>query len=312
MRKYYIGVLLVLLSAIGFGMMPIFALYAYDWNVSVFTLLFTRFLLATVILFTIIFVKFNKVRINKKQLGYLFLLGCVFYTLQSIFYFSSVKYISASLAVLLFSIYPVLVAAISYFVEKEKITITALFSIGLSLLGLTLVLGTSFQSIHYYGVCLSLGAAVVYSFYIVIGNRVVKQLPSLITSSFVTLFASVSLLILGLCTNTIQFNFDIKAWGPILGVSLFSTVISIFGFFKGLEFIGSTRASIISMVEPLVTVILSALLFSERLTMYQTFGGICVLSGAVLVIFAKQQVNSKENTISLLKRGGKHESGFID
>ncbi|WP_438825695.1 EamA family transporter, partial [Gottfriedia acidiceleris] len=48
----YFGYILILISAIAFGLMPIFALYAYDQNVSVNTLLFLRFTFATIMFFS--------------------------------------------------------------------------------------------------------------------------------------------------------------------------------------------------------------------------------------------------------------------
>ena len=60
-------------------------------------------------------------------------------------------------------------------------------------------------------------------------------------------------------------------------------------FFAGMERIGATRASILSTVEPVVTIGCSALLLGERLSCLQGFGAILVLAGAVWVVWQRQQ-----------------------
>lgn len=284
MNRFYLGVCLVILSAAGFGVMPIFALYAYQAGVNVATLLFLRFALAACVFFLYIFGRFKMIKITRSHLISLLILGGVLYPLQASFYFSAVKYIPASLAVLLLYTYPIFVTGFSLVFDKEKLTKQVLASIVFCFLGLALVLGTSFGAINFFGAFLALAAAIVYSCYITLGNRVVKQFLPVATSAFIVLFASLSLLVTGFFTGAIDFHFQAGAWLPIGGLALFSTVFSIFTFFRGLELIGSTRAAILSMTEPLVTIAFSALLFSERLTLPQILGGIAVLSGAVLIV----------------------------
>jgi drug/metabolite transporter (DMT)-like permease len=107
-----------------------------------------------------------------------------------------------------------------------------------------------------------------------------------VTSSFVTLFAGLSFFAASFASGTLDFNFASAAWLPVAGLAFLSTVVSVLTFFRGLELIGSTRASILSIIEPLVTVVFSALLFSERLTALQILGGFGVLGGAGLVVWA--------------------------
>ncbi|AQS58174.1 DMT family transporter [Desulforamulus ferrireducens] len=289
MNGFYLGVLLVFLSASGFGLIPIFALYAYGGGASVTTLLFGRFTLAAIIFFGYILYKEKRIPVERSQLKYLFLLGGIIYTLQSNLYFSSVKYIPASLAVLLFYIYPVLVALASSYLDKEVLDKKIIFSIVLSLLGLTLVLGVSFGGINLTGVMLALASGLVYSVYLVLGNRIVKETPALVTSAFICLFAACSILVIGVSKGDLDFNLTGEAWLAILGVALCCTVLAIFTLFRGIELIGTTRASILSMIEPLITIGFSALLFNERLSFLQMLGGAAVLLGSVLVILARDK-----------------------
>lgn len=285
---FYQGVILVILSATGFAFIPIFALYAYEGGASVTSLLLFRFFLAALCFFS--YLKFKKKKISMpKNIKYLVLLGAGFYTVQSSLYFSSVKYIPVSLAVLIFYAYPIFVAIASSLIDKEKLTKQIICSIGLSLLGLAMVLGTSFGNINLFGVCLALGAGVTYTGYLILGNRVMKDTPVLEASAFICLFATMSLAVISFSSGTLTFQITAKAWLATVGVSLVCTVLAMFTLFRGLELIGSTRTAVLSMVEPLITILFSAILFGERMTLLQALGGATVLGGAVLVILSKEK-----------------------
>lgn len=293
MNSYYLGIVLVFLSAIGFGVMPIFAIYAYAEGIDVITLLFLRFSLAAIIFFAYSRRLLITIRLTKKNMLSFFILGGILYTAQSFSYFSSVKYIPASLTALILYTYPIFVAILALLIEKEPLGRQTIISIGLSLLGLTLVLGTTTE-LNTLGIAFAFLAAIVYSLYITIGNRVVQKTPPLITSAFVALFAALSFFLIGNLTNSLNFSLSFITWLSILGIVLFSTVLAMFTFFKGLELIGSTRAAILSMLEPLVTIFFMAILFSEHLTLVQLFGALLVLSGAILVILTRQPTHTLE------------------
>jgi drug/metabolite transporter (DMT)-like permease len=282
-------VALVLLSTLGFGLMPIFALFTYGEGVNVVTLLQLRFAFAALLLFVFLRLRGEKIAVSRRELALLFVLGGVLYACQASFYFSSVRYIPASLAALLLYTYPVFVAGLSVVVDKEKLTIATVLAMAVSIAGLTLVLGASPANVNPLGVLLALGAAVVYSLYIVLGNRVVKQLSPTVTSAFAALFAALVLSASGLASGGLDYHFTLHAWLALLAIVAFSTIMAMLTLFRGLELIGPTRASILSTVEPLITFGFSALFFADRLTLTQLAGGVAVLAGAVLVIKTREQ-----------------------
>ncbi len=66
-------------------------------------------------------------------------------------------------------------------------------------------------------------------------------------------------------------------------VVLVATVVPVVAFLAGLERIGPTNAAMLSILEPVVTVILGALLFGELLSPVALAGGALIL-GAVLLV----------------------------
>jgi drug/metabolite transporter (DMT)-like permease len=304
MNRFYKGVYLIVLSAVGFGVMPIFALYAYQCKMNVATLLWTRFLLSAVLFFIVLGIMGKKIKLPLFQIGSLFIMGGIIYTLQSTLYFNAIRFISPSLTALLFYTYPIIVALLSFFIDHEKLTKRHFFAIAMTFLGLLFVLGTPSNKINLVGILLAFSASLVYSGYIILGNRLIQRIPSIISSAYITLFAAFSFTILGLWMNTLQFDFKVGAWLPTVGIIIFSTIIAILTFFKGLELTGPTTASILSTLEPLVTIGLSVALFHDRLNWTQMLGGLGVISGTIIIVLAKE-FSKKTNQIILNKEIGK-------
>lgn len=287
MSQYYKGVALVLLSALGFGLMPIFAIFTYREGLNVPTLLFLRFTFAALLMFAYLRIKGNKVALSRRQVALLFLLGGILYSAQSSLYFSSMRFIPASLAVLLLYTHPIFVAVIASIVDKERLSRADIAAIALSMTGLVFVLGAAPAAVSIAGVLMALVAAVVYSVYLVLGTRVVKELAPVATSASVAACAAISLLAFGTATGAFDFTLTLRSWLAVAAIVAISTVMPMLTLFRGLELIGPTRSSILSMVEPLITFAFAALFFGDRLTAPQLAGGLAVLAGAFLVIKAR-------------------------
>lgn len=269
--------------------MPIFAIYAYQGGFSVLPLLGLRFLMASALFFLVIGLTKQRWKFSLKQLLSLVLMGCVMYAAQSFTYFSAVKFIPASLAALLLYTFPIYVTILAVFVEKEPLTKQTVLAILLSLGGLMMILGTSFGEVNVTGVLLALTAAIVYALYILTGNRMVKDIPPLFATAYICLSASATFFAVGASTGQLHWNIQPQGWWALIGIAVISTVVAMFTFFKGLDLIGSTKSSILSTVEPFVTVLLSTMLLGEHLSWLQMFGGVIVLAGAMLVVTARSR-----------------------
>ncbi len=90
--------------------------------------------------------------------------------------------------------------------------------------------------------------------------------------------------ILALATGESLWPTDIpmEAWLPLLGLGVVATALAIQTFYAGVKRVGGARASIISTVEPVYTILLAMLLFGERLEPLQLVGGVIVLVAVIL------------------------------
>jgi drug/metabolite transporter (DMT)-like permease len=294
MNQQTTGALLIVASAAGFATLAIFIKFAYAAGANVITIVAVRFLIAALFLGLVLKMRGISLFVGKKMAIQLCLMGAIGYGSMSVLFATSLKYLPASLSSMLLYTYPALVSLLSFALGDEIFSLKKGLALAVCFVGLVLVLGVSYAELHPVGILLGLGSAVMYSCYIVIGNRLLKNVNPLVTTTYVCAAAATTFILIGLVTGDIILTLPLQGWLAILGIALFPTLIGILGFFAGMAHIGAANASIISTVEPLLTVILAAILLSETITLLQTIGGTLIISGIlILQLWTKDVLHPK-------------------
>lgn len=288
------GTLFSLAAGAAFGAMAIFAKLAYEQGTTVGTLLSVRFTLAAALFWALVLARgvVGELRaLPRRDVAAGLALGACGYALQSGCYFTALTRIDASLLSLLLYTFPAIVAVAAVAIGRERLDARRVAALGLALSGLVFVVaGAGTGGLEAIGVVLGLGAAIVYSAYILVSDGVVHRVSPLVLSALVCTGAAGPLIVGSSLLGELRLG-DVSAtgWGWLVCLSAVSTVGAIVFFFAGLQRVGPTTASILNTVEPLVTVLLAFLVFSERLGPVQMLGGALVLS-AVLALHARWPV----------------------
>jgi drug/metabolite transporter (DMT)-like permease len=282
------GVLLCLASATAFGAMGVFGKLAYAEGTTVGTLLAARFGLAAVLLWLFVSVT-DRARglrsISRRDAGIALALGAVGYGAQAGGYFAALERLDASLLALLVYTFPVMVTVTAIALRREPASRRTLVALALTSTGLVLVLaGAAAGALDPLGATLGLGAAVVYTAYILISEGVAARLGPLALSTLVCTGAATTLTITGLAGGDLEpGRVSAAGFGWLGGLAVVSTVGAIALFFAGLRRVGPSAASILSTLEPVVTVGLAFVAFGESLGPAQLAGGALVLSAVLAV-----------------------------
>src|SRR5918995_1866276 len=133
------------------------------------------------------------------------------------------------------------------------------------------------------GGAMGLGAALAYTTYILVGDRVLAGTPPLALSALVCTGATVTFALVSLPTGGPELGFAAEGWGWLAAIALVSTVGAVIAFFAGLERVGPSAAAILSTLEPVVTVGLAAAAFGESLAGVQLLGAALVLAAVVVM-----------------------------
>jgi drug/metabolite transporter (DMT)-like permease len=282
------GTVMCLGSGAAFGAMAVFGKLAYGEGATVGTLLAVRFALAAT-LFWILLVAGGAGRdvraLRARDVAAGLALGGCGYALQAGCYFAALERIDASLLSLLLYTFPALVAAAAVALGRERIDRRRLAALGLASGGLVLVVaGAGAGALDPLGAALGLGAAVVYSAYILVSDRIAGRMRPQVLSALVCTGAAAALAFASALLGELRpGELTVAGWGWLASLAVVSTVAAISLFFAGLRRVGPTTASILATVEPLVTVLLALVVFGETLGGGQVVGGALVIAGVLVL-----------------------------
>jgi drug/metabolite transporter (DMT)-like permease len=288
--KKLIGILLIAISAASFGTLAIFGRYVYADGMDIFTALFIRFSASAVFMIVVLILRrerFPRGRILAMLIG----MGALGYVGQSFLYLTSIKYASTGLIALLLYLYPMFVFILSVIFLHEKVTAVKIIALVLSLVGAGLTVDPDGGQL--LGIVMIIAAALVYSVYIVVGANVMKHVTAFQSSAVVFMSAGA---VYGMLTfaNGVHLPQSNTGWLAMLGMIVFSTIIAITTFLAGLEIVGPTNAAMLSTLEPVVTVLLAAWLFGERLTPITLLGGGLILAAVIVLTRAELATESSK------------------
>ena len=274
-------------AGVSYGMNPLFGKALMESGVPVMVMLFFRYGFAAIFSAVLMLIRKESFKVGKREISLLILLGLLFAG-SSITLFTSYAYIPSGLATTLVYLYPVFVALIMVFLRIYPSWQTWL-SILVTFAGILLLSAQSDNAeIRLAGILLAIGAALCYSFYLVIVNRskrikkVSEQtltLYSLITGA--VLFA----VILAFQGEYILEGLDTPAdWGILMGLAIVPTMIATLTLAISSRYIGPTKTAILGVFEPLTAILIGTLFFSEPMTLKMALGIVICVAAVVFMI----------------------------
>jgi drug/metabolite transporter (DMT)-like permease len=261
---------------------------AYDDGATVGTLLSVRFGLAAAVFWALVLCgdAAGEVRaLRRSDVGTALALGAIGYAAQAGCYFAALERIDASLLALLVYTYPAMVAIAAIALGRERADARRLPALALASGGLVLVLASaSGGTVEPLGATLGIGAAIVYTTYILVSEGIAGRIRPTLLAALVCSGAAFSLTLGSALAGDLSPG-DVTAtgWGWLACLALVSTVAAVSLFFAGLRRVGPTTASILSTAEPVVTVLLAFLVFGELLSTLQLIGGALVIAAVLLL-----------------------------
>src|SRR3954471_21376303 len=183
------GTLMCLASGAAFGAMAIFGKLAYGEGATVGTLLAVRFSLAAAVFWAIVLAGRGAGQLRAlrgRDVRTATALGACGYALQAGCYFAALTRIDASLLSLMLYTYPAIVAAAAVALGRERMTGRRAAALVLASCGLALVVaGAGTGALDPLGAALGLGAACVYSTYILVSQGVAGRMRPTVLSAIV-------------------------------------------------------------------------------------------------------------------------------
>lgn len=276
------GVIQAILSAVCFGMLAILGKLAYARGFATFEILQYRFGFATLMLLAyILLTRPSILRAGPRTLLKAAVLGMLFYPLQGICFMSSLQYVSAATTSLILYFYPVMVTVLSVLFFKARFDRVVVLSLVLVMGGCGLVFYDAFlRSMSQTGLILATLSMLVFSFYLICVHAMLKGENPRTVSFYVVLFAG---LVYTALAPPVRFaQLDGGSILLTLALGLIPTALAVTLLYAAVEKIGSAFASICSTLEPIATVLASALILGEEILLIQVAGMALILAGVAL------------------------------
>lgn len=277
------------LAAILFGA-SVVAIRIAVRDIPPLTLAVLRFGQGSLVLFVAL-VAFRRdlLRIERRDLPYLALLGIIFYTIFPVTFNAGMRYVDASRAALLLATMPLWTIVVARVVVRERLTPRQIAGVVLSIAGVAIVMidrhaiagGTNNSVV---GDLLLLATAVCGAIYNVLAKRMLGRYAALTVTFYAmaigTLFlVPASLLehapsVAALSGQTLAVVIFVGVFGGALAFSLWTSALSR---------LSPTQVSVYINLNPMAATLLGATVLHERLSIFFAIGFAAVAAGVMIV-----------------------------
>lgn len=279
---------MVAVSGMLYGMIGYFGMQLIQQHFAVPAFLFWRFFVATLWMYVLVMFspkRRSQLNTNARSLFILSAGGAVCYSGCSAFYYLASLYIGTGPAMVVFYTFPVFVICFSMLFDQWKMnryTLAAVISI---MVGLLLLNGKHDYAMNLTGFMLGMLAALSYGVYVYSSQSVSKKIDTHWLTLMICLGCAVLFFALALITGTFKLPVTAKAWLDIFVLGVLATAIPIQLMLSGLKYISSVKASMLSLLEPVVTLCVGMMFLHERLVSLQIIGVIIILCAALTIQF---------------------------
>jgi len=291
-RSFLIGLAIAMTGAVLFSTKAIVAKLIYRYSVDAETLIAFRMLFSLPVFAAVGLWKSKTQRpLSKPDRMRIVALGLLGYYLSSYLDFLGLQYISAGLERLTLFLTPSFVLLFSFLFLKRKVSRLEWAALVTAYSGIVLVFlhdaQTGGNNVA-LGCALVLGAAVAYAFYLILSGELVMRVGALRLVAYAmcvsTMACVVQFLLLRPLSMLVQ---PVPVYALSMVNAIFCTVLPVFLTMIAVSRIGAATASQASMVGPVSTLFLGAILLGEPITAIQLAGTALVLSGIYLLSMKK-------------------------
>lgn len=291
-----VGAGLIIFAAVGFGTLGPLARYANDAGVSSLAMVTWRAGVGAVFMVGFLLLRrasghrpAKRWRDLPRRDRNFALGGAVSNAVLNLAVFIAFVRIGIALSLLIFYIYPALVALISALWFGERLDRLRWAALGISLAGAVLVVagGGALGSLDLLGIGLAFVGALAQTFYALAARHGFSAIPGPQAATVTLSGAAGIYLVVALATGqlgAIAHPLDSPgALWPVLLAGLLGAAFPTVSFIAGIRLLGAPRATILSTLEPVVGVSLAALLFNELPAALQISGGVLIVAAGVLL-----------------------------
>lgn len=203
----------------------------------------------------------------------------------------SLQYIEASLLISILTVTPAAVAVVNQALGRDILGRKFWFGFSLCASGLLLTTGGSLGKLHVLGFILALSAVVSSTVYrVLLEKQTTINSPSLV-SAYIYIINGLCALPLLFFLQKDPFPSSAYGMGTLMGVT---AALANLAFLWAVSQLGSTRMSIIAMLQRPLIIVISAIILKESLNIWQMAGTALILLGIYLARVQRRMTPASE------------------
>lgn len=210
------------------------------------------------------------------------LLSGVFLALHFATWIQSLQMTTVANSTILVSCSPIFVAAINYFLLKERINKSMVIGISMSLLG-TIIIGMGSSqgtgNSMLIGNILAFMGAIFVAGYLVIGGIVRKNVSAGVYVFIVYSVSAIVLFVMCFVTGTPLYPYPVREFSLFFTLAFFSSILGHTVYNYLMKYFSSTLISVSTLSEPIFASLMALLIFMEIPSLYTIIGGIIIIAG---------------------------------
>lgn len=283
--KFNKGVLFILIGASFFGFTPIFAKIGFSHGYSLGQINIVQMAISFLVLWSLTLIKRASFKeLNKKKVLQIMMTGC-FIGLTSIFYYGSMQYLPASLAIILMFQFVWIGIILEWLFSKMKPAPVTVFSILLILIGVFFAsnfVNGDIQGLPLKGLIFGILSAFTYAGFIYCSGKVAVEVDPWTRSSLMATGSTILVLLLFMRDLPAVLPLEKDLFAAAAGVSLFGAVLPPLFFAAGAPLVSGGMANILTSIELPVAILSASLILSEAVSPLQWFGIAIILAAIAL------------------------------
>jgi drug/metabolite transporter (DMT)-like permease len=277
MKKGYVH---AILSAIFFGAAGVLVKLALKTGYDSIQLIILQYMVSIPLLFVYIyFTDRDKLRLTRRQLIDLIILGLFGNAPMTIFYYNAFANLPAPIVTIMLYTYPFIIFGFNTVLFRKKVGKKILLLILIGFVGAVLTLNFFGNHSNYslYGMLCGILAAMFFAFMNMFTETRLMDTDAFVINTYSTFVSLIALVIYNVHYMNFIFTINMSVVVNVALLSLFCEVLPLTLLYSGIQKIGGLKTSIIGNLEIPTTIVLSALILKESLVTIQLLGVILII-----------------------------------
>ena len=292
-----ISVFQILLSALLWGTLGVFVTYLRQAGFSTLQIVFLRASVSTLLLGIFIAIRDkSKFRIRLHDFWIFIGTGLISFTLFTVCNQISMRLCSLSIAAALLYTSPAFIMIFSAIIFRERLTYQKLIAIAVTVFGCFLVSGllTPGALISVPGILAGIASGLCYGLYSIFGKFGVEKYDSLTVTFYTFLLATAASVPFADFASmpTVFASADHVIW-LVLSFGPITCLLPYLFYTAGLGGVEPGTAGILATLEPVVSALLSVMIFGEAMNWQKVLGMVCILGSVLIVNLKPKQTKNK-------------------